>query len=118
MTESALDNAFAPDVATSPKDVDASFAFSISFEVLDESLLNFSRSCSYSLILLFAFVSRSLISAFVESTESEMLNTEFFKISAIVSDATEENVLLTCVWIVLAPELVIFGAIALSFSLI
>ena len=117
MTESALDNAFAPDVATSPKDVDASFAFSISFEVLDESLLNFSRSCSYSLILLFAFVSRSLISAFVESTESEM-NTESFKISAIVSDATEEKVLLTCVWIVLAPELVIFGAIALSFSLI
>ena len=37
---------------------------------------------------------------------------------SIVSDATEENVLLTCVWIVLAPELVIFGAIALSFSLI
>ena len=107
MTESALDNAFAPDVATSPKDVDASFAFSISFEVLDESLLNFSRSCSYSLILLF-----------VELTESEMLNTESFKISAIVSDATEEKVLLTCVWIVLAPELVIFGAIALSFSLI
>lgn len=47
-----------------------------------------------------------------------MLNTESFKISAIVSDATEEKVLLTCVWIVLAPELVIFGAIALSFSLI
>ena len=118
MTESALDNAFAPDVAASPRDVEASFAFSISFDVLDESSLNFSKSCSYSLILLFAFVSRSLISAFVELTESEMLNTESFKIPAIVSEATEENVLLTCVWIVLAPELVIFGAIALSFSLI
>ena len=30
----------------------------------------------------------------------------------------EEKVLFICVWIVLAPELVIFGAIALSFSLI
>ena len=51
--------------------------------------------------------------------ETEQNKKAMLQILLSMSELTEEEkVLFICVWIVLAPELVIFGAIALSFSLI
>ena len=118
MIVSASSRADAPEAAASSSEPAAFWASEIRSLVESELLLNLSNKSSYAWILASAFFSISLMSVFTLPTASATSVTEFLTTSDTDSAATDENVLLIWDWIVLAPVLVIFGAMALAFSLI
>ena len=58
------------------------------------------------------------ISELTDQSVDDKSATDCFNIPETDSEATEEKVLLICVWIAAAPVPVIFGAMAFAFSFI